>query len=659
MTTMKKIKYFAAVLLFPVLFSACDVNEQFDGLDDMANPTNKAAYVYTLATADYSAISSAALKVATNHEDSVKAQSINTYKAFSDRVFAGDYIPFLLKTKYKYGDIGSTAAITYAFGQNKPSFTIISKSDYQYLWGDSFLNYVEAFTPAKSADANLNSVLKNKYPAAIEGDYKFLEYNYSSVEAVTNNIEYKYFYDDFEAHTYLPSPYSPISEFGWTQKDTSGTRTWLNRLFSGNHYAQATSNASNELNNIFLITKQVDLTQAIVPQFTFNVAVGYWNATCMQVFVSEDYSGNVANIGTATWIDITSNFTLPVTPTSGYGTLASAGVADLTSYVGKKVYIAFKYSGDSRTETDPKITTTYQIDNVKVSEMRDALSVPSSEKQYVAYNFDGEDWVKSAEKFDVIQPADYTAMGLSFISSANVSIYIPNFLKQKYPYALEGDMRNVVYLSAATTTSVTQFVFTNGAWVANDFVVEETAMFKFKEDGWEFVDTDILVGLNSITQIGSNLGDFLTFNVSGAQTWAWNASGYMKMSGYSSGNLDNEDWLVSPAMNLSERGDSVFLTFTHVGNYFTDKATMKQYVKVYVSTTSDGSSINPAEWTELSLSDADYSAGNNWTFVTTTPIKLGAYKGLSNVRIAFKYVSTTTVAGTWEIKDVYVYEKEE
>lgn len=656
---MKTIKYFAAAILFSLLFSGCDVNEQFDGLDDMAKPTNKVAYVYTLATADYSAISAAALKVATNHEDTLKAQSINTYKAFSDKVFAGDYIPFLLKTKYKYGDLGSTAAITYAFGQNKPSFTILSKSDYQYLWGDSFLNYVEAFTPAKSADANLNAVLKNKYPAAIEGDYKFLEYNYSSVEAVTNNIEYKYFFDDFEAHTYLPSPYSPISEFGWTQKDTSGTRTWLNRLYNLNHYAQVTSNGSNELNNVFLITKQVDLTQAIAPQFTFDVTVGYWNATCLQVFISEDYSGNTANIGTATWIDITSNFTLPVTPTSGYGTLASAGIADLTSYVGKKVYIAFKYSGDSRTETTPKITTTYQIDNIKVSEMRDALSIPSSEKKYVAYNFDGEDWIKSSEKFDVIQSADYTAMGLTFISSTNVPIYIPTYLKQKYPYALEGDMRNVVYLSAATTTSVTQFVLTNGIWVANDFVVEETAMFKFKEDGWKFVDTDILVGLNSNTQIGSNLGDFLTFNITGAQVWAWNGSGYMKMSGYSSGNLDNEDWLVSPAMNLSERGDSVFLTFTHVGNYFTDKATMKQYVKVYVSTTSDGSSINPAEWTELSLSDADYSAGNNWTFVTTTPIKLGAYKGLSNVRIAFKYVSTTTVAGTWEVKDVYVYEKEE
>ncbi len=656
---MKTIKYFAAAILFSLLFSGCDVNEQFDGLEDIAKPTNKAAYVYTLATADYSAISAAALKAATNHEDTVKAQSINTYKAFSDKVFAGDYIPFLLKTKYKYGDIGSTAAITYSFGQNKPSFTILSKSDYQYLWGDSFLNYVEAFTPAKSPDANLNSVLKNKYPAAIEGDYKFLEYNYSSVEASLSTIEYKYFFDDFEAHTYLPSPYSPISEFGWTQKDTSGTRTWLNRLFSGNHYAQATSNGSNQQNNVFLITKQIDLTQAIAPQFTFNVAVAYWNAPCLKIFISENYSGNVANIGTATWVDITSNFTLPETPTTGNGTLASAGVADFTAYAGKKIYIAFKYSGDSRTETTPKLTTTFQIDNIKISEMRDALSVPSSEKQYVAYNFDGADWIKSSEKFDIVQPADYTAMGLTFISSTNVPIYIPAYLKQKYPYALEGDMRNVVYLSAATTTSVIQFVLTNGIWVANDFVVEETAMFKFKEDGWKFVDSDILVGLNANTQISSNLGDFLTFNVSGAQTWAWNASGYMKMSGYSSGNLDNEDWLVSPAMNLSERGDSVFLTFTHVGNYFTDKATMKQYVKVYVSTTSDGSSINPAEWTELSLSDADYSAGNNWTFVTTTPIKLGAYKGLSNVRIAFKYVSTTTVAGTWEVKDVYVYEKEE
>lgn len=647
--------------LLIVLITGCDVNDKFDGLDDMTKPHNLTSYKYQLVPADYTVISNAALKVATNNSDTLKARSINTYKAFSDRVLAADYIPFFLNSTYKYCDVGSTATITYSFGQNKPSFVIVSKSDYQYLWGDSFLNYVEAFTPAKSPDANLNAVLKNKYPSAIEGDYKFLEYNYSSVDADTNNIEYKYFYDDFEAHTYLPSPYSPISEFGWTQRDTSGSRSWLNRLSSTNHYAQATSFGSTELNNVFLITKQVDLTQAIAPQFTFDVAVGYWNANCLQILISENYSGNVADIGTATWTDITSTFTLPETPTTSYGTLSSAGVADFTPYVGKKVYIAFKYSGDDRATTSPKITTTYRIDNVKVSEMRDALSITSSEMQYVAYTFDGSDWVKSGDKFDVVQPADYTAMGLTFISSANVPIYIPTFLKQKYPYALEGDMRNVVYLSSATARSATQFVYTNGVWVANDFVIEETALFKLKPNGWVFVDSDILVGLNTSTKMSSNLGDFTIIDVQGAQTWTWDNTYGAKITGYASGYFNNEDWLVSPAMNLSERGDSIFLTFKHAGNYFTNSATMKQYAKVMISTKSDGTTINSADWTELPLALSDYPAGSNWTYVATKPIKLSAYKGESNVRIAFKYRSTASpdLAGTWEILNVYVYEKEE
>lgn len=31
------------------------------------------------------------------------------------------------------------------------------------------------------------------------------------------------------------------------------------------------------------------------------------------------------NVGTANWVDVTSDFSIPTKPTSGYGTFASAG----------------------------------------------------------------------------------------------------------------------------------------------------------------------------------------------------------------------------------------------------------------------------------------------------------------------------------------------
>jgi hypothetical protein len=75
-------------------------------------------------------------------------------------------------------------------------------------------------------------------------------------------------------------------------------------------------------------------------------------------------------------------------------------------------------------------------------------------------------------------------------------------------------------------------------------------------------------------------------------------------------------------------------------------------VKVLVSTNYSGTgNPNDATWTELT--GFTRSAGNSWTFVNTSQISLATWEG-SDIRIAFKYVSTTSKAGTWEISRVVV-----
>ncbi len=488
---MKKILLSLAAV--SLLFSACEnFNSQFEGIDELAAPTNLAKYNYTLEDGDYKTISDRALKIAVNAEDSAKARSINTNKYFSATVPASNYVGLLLDTKFPYGDYLTNANITYTLGQSSPSFSVLNTADYQYVWNDPYW-YVEALTPATAPDIKMNSILKNKFPAAVTGEYRFIEFNYSSTEASIKSVDSSYFFDDFESHTYLPSPYSPISENGWMQKDTalgSVKGIYRNRLFNLNHYAQITSNATNEKNDAFLITKQLDLTLATNPKLKFDVNVGYWNATCLQVLVSENFDGNVANIGTATWNDVSSSFTFPVIPVGAYGVLAPAGVANLTLYAGKKVYVAFKYTGDSRTATVTKITTTYQIDNFNVCKSTEGLTIPSSEKQYLAYNFDGANWVKLAnETFYVLTDTDYTSMGLTYISTTDLVNYIPNFLKVKYPYALEGASKNVVYKTSNGSNNATQFVLSGGVWSSNTFKKSKTEQFIFTADGWVFDPT--------------------------------------------------------------------------------------------------------------------------------------------------------------------------
>jgi hypothetical protein len=283
--------------------------------------------------------------------------------------------------------------------------------------------------------------------------------------------------------------------------------------------------------------------------------------------------------------------------------------------------------------------------------------------------------ISSSNKYTLLA-ADYDAMGTAtgqpgqfdnFSSTANPKFYLPIWLKLKYPYAVSGSIKLIryqFYTSAATTQQKLVLIHNGTDWIPYEAVTVEEAKFKLKQGIWEFIDTDILIGLNSNTQIGSNLGNFTPISVAGDQVWAWDSYGYMKMTGYVSGSyFDNEDWLVSPAMDFSERVEPI-LTFDHVGRYFGDTAPanekMKIAITVWVSISSNGTTIDPTQWTSLALPDTFYPSGANWTFISSGELNLKAYKGQSNVRVAFKYLSSSAnnAAGTWEVKNVYVYEKQ-
>ena len=116
----------------------------------------------------------------------------------------------------------------------------------------------------------------------------------------------------------------------------------------------------------------------------------------------------------------------------------------------------------------------------------------------------------------------------------------------------------------------------------------------------------------------------------------------MKASAYvNNANNAAESWLVSPAFSLKNTTAPV-LTFNNACN-FIKEGTITDHIKVMVF---DGT--NWAEATMTNLPD-----GKSWTFVDTT-VDLKAYAGKENVKVAFKYVSTTAVAHTWEIKTVTI-----
>ena len=124
--------------------------------------------------------------------------------------------------------------------------------------------------------------------------------------------------------------------------------------------------------------------------------------------------------------------------------------------------------------------------------------------------------------------------------------------------------------------------------------------------------------------------------------WKADSKGYMKASAYvNSANNAAESWLVSPAFSLKGVSAPV-MTFNNACN-FVKEGTITDHIKVMVY---DGTN-----WAEATI--ANMPDGKSWTFVDSS-VDLKSIANKEGVKIAFKYVSTTAVAPTWEIKTVSI-----
>lgn len=493
---MKKIFIFLSLsALF--MYGCQDIHDKFDGLDDMLKPVNKTAYEYTIADADIATIVSATRGTA----DEAYAKQLQTDKMFSALAPADKLIPYLMAKKYYTADPGSSAKVTYQFkanrddvvsgistSQDNPAY-ILGNADYKAVWGDPFAG---ALTPAKSPTVELPKLLLAKYPDAESGAYKVIAYNYSEDEPEVSVVETKFVSEDLENNPSGAGTGKKVDVAGWLNVDLAGTYSWECRNYSNNNYAQVSSYKSTGLNDIWLIAPQADLTNATNPFFSFDIVTGNYNVTCLKVLISENFDGTQANILTATWVDVTSSFTLP-TPASGYSAWGSAGTLSLDSYKGKKIYVAFRYEGDD--VNTPKKTTTYQLDNIKVYNEEVGIAVEKKEVQYAVYQNTSGVWKPAASYVIVLQPEDYVEMGLSggTMTVAQASVNLPIYLAKKYPYASVGDDRVIVYKTGSSSFYADRVNCVDvQKWELESFVEPKTEQFMLSTIGWVFDPTFVV-----------------------------------------------------------------------------------------------------------------------------------------------------------------------
>ncbi|MCX2583995.1 lamin tail domain-containing protein [Pedobacter sp. MR22-3] len=152
---------------------------------------------------------------------------------------------------------------------------------------------------------------------------------------------------------------------------------------------------------------------------------------------------------------------------------------------------------------------------------------------------------------------------------------------------------------------------------------------------------------------------FYQYSVAGPQTWGCttsfghdandaagtaSAGNALQINGYSGGNILNEDWLISPALNLSSMNYAV-LSFWTRSAFAGDKLQLK------VSTDYTGSG-NPALATWVNL-DGKFPESGSDVWTKSGNIDLTAYKA-TPVYVAIVYNSSTTAASRWTVDDFAV-----
>lgn len=144
----------------------------------------------------------------------------------------------------------------------------------------------------------------------------------------------------------------------------------------------------------------------------------------------------------------------------------------------------------------------------------------------------------------------------------------------------------------------------------------------------------------------SNLpSGWMKYSVVGSQQWNCYSFGYSgtpcaQMNGYQSGNNVNEDWLITPKMDLSAMTNAYF-QFRAFKKFSGDDLT--------VLTSSDyigAGDPNAATWTNLNVNFAN--ADTNWHIFQAD---LTPYKA-TPMYVAFKYISTANDGAQWKVDNV-------
>lgn len=335
---------------------------------------------------------------------------------------------------------------------------------------------------------------------------------------------------------------------------------------------------------------------------------------------------------------------------------------NITAWAGEEESVTFQYTGAEPTASNSvnkaviSITVTYGDDSIEVPETPDTPDTPDAPVGTI----------NVAEALALIEAgynSEATVEGI-IISITEISLQYGNatyIIADKASDASGLTIFRGKYLDSAAFTSEDQLK-------VGDKVVVKGDLTLYGETP-EMAANNVILSLNGETTAPENpgtpdnpgtddndaifsepfsasLGEFDINNIDLPQdlsyVWSFDSKYGAKASAYlNNTNYAAKSRLVSPVIDLTNY-ENVTLSFNHAINYAKGEA--KQLCQVQVA-------VVDGEW--ATLTDVVYPESDGWTFVESGEISLKAYEG-KKIQLGFLYTSTSTVAPTWEIKDVLV-----
>ncbi len=428
-------------------------------------------------------------------------------------------------------------------------------------------------------------------------------------------------------------------------------------------------------NEDWLISPAINFDTYENEVLNFQTAMNY-TGLALELKISTDYAGDPS---TATWED------LSFTASEGSWAWTASGNIDLTSYTGTG-YIAYKFMSttdgsatwevDNITLTDGEVTppptgdaileqdfeaefgdwTTYSVTGDQEWEISTYGNPGNCAKMtgYAGEPYENEDWLISPAfnlddsdneilTFDVAM--NYTGPDMELLISTDYTSGDPTTatwetLSFTHPAGGSWDWNSSGEIDLSSYSGTAVFIaykFTSttdgsATWEVDNILLEEGEVIP--PTGDVFFEQDFEAGF----------GDWETISIVGDQEWTIDSihgvdgSICAKVSGYAGAPFDNEDWLVSPSVDLSNYSDVVF-SFFNATSY--DGPAME----VFISTDYSGD-VSAATWTNLEFT----ASAGSWDWVNSGNINLSSYEGTINV--AFKFTSTTDGSATWEVDNI-------